>query len=349
MTSSIRTSEASLPLRVRSIRSLLRAWQQGWLFSLAAVLVNGPALAAPATDRDRYPSRPIRFLVPNPPGGANDVLARILGQKLSEAMGQPVIIDNRPGGAGIIATELVARAMPDGHTLLLGFNGNLAFTPTLRRTPYHPVRDFAPVALVADSQYLMVAHASVPNSLKAFVSYAKSRPGQINYATAGSGSPSHLAVELFKLAAGVNLVHVAYNGGAPAATAVMAGEAQLFIGSVPVTLPHVRAGRLHALGVTGLTRSPIATEIPTIAELGYPGFEVSSWYGVLVPARTPNAVVARLNAEILKLLRLPDAIEQMRRQGLDATGSTPQQFAAHLEREVSKWARVVRESGIKAD
>jgi len=316
------------------------------LCSLAAVLVAGPALAA---DTDRYPSRPIRFLVPNPPGGANDVLSRILGQKLSDAMGQPVIIDNRPGGAGILATELVARAVPDGHTLLLGFNGNLAFTPALRRTPYDPLKDFSPVALVADSQYLMVAHNSVPNSLKAFVAYAKSRPGQINYSTAGSGSPSHLAVELFKQAAGINLVHVAYNGGAPAATAVMSGEAQLFVGSVPVTLPHVRAGRLHALGVTGLKRSAIAAEIPTIAEAGYPGFEVSAWYGVMVPARTPNAIIARLNAEILKLLRLPDAIEQMRRQGLDATGSTPEQFAAHIAREVPKWASVVKNAGIKAD
>ncbi len=313
---------------------------------MAVALVAGPALAA---DTDRYPSRPIRFLVPNPPGGANDVLTRILGQKLAEAMGQPVIVDNRPGGAGIVATELVARAMPDGHTLLLGFNGNLAFTPALRRTPYDPVSDFAPVALVADSQYLMVAHASVPSSLKAFVSYAKSRPGQINYSTAGSGSPSHLAAELFKQAAGVNLVHVAYNGGAPAATAVMAGESQLFIGSVPVTLPHVKAGRLQGLGVTGSRRSPIAPEISTIAELGYPGFEVSAWYGVLVPARTPNAVVARLNAEILKLLRLPDTVEQMRRQGLDATSSTPQQFATQIGREVSKWARVVKNAGIKAD
>lgn len=324
----------------------LGAWRHGCLCWLAAALVAGPALAAAA---DPYPSRPIRFLVPNPPGGANDVLTRIVGQKLSEAMGQPVIVDNRPGGAGILATELAARAVPDGHTLLLGFNGNLAFTPALRRTPYDPVRDFAPVASVADSQYLMVAHAAVPSSLKAFVSYARSRPGQINYSTAGSGSPSHLAAELFKQAAGINLVHVAYNGGAPAATAVMSGEAQLFIGSVPVTLPHVRAGRLHALGVTGSSRAPIAQEIPTIAEAGYPGFEVSAWYGVLVPARTPNAVVARLNAEILKLLRLPDAIEQMKRQGLDATGSTPQQFAAHIGREVSKWARVVKEAGLKAD
>ena len=332
--------------RALSIRRPLRAWRRGWLFALAAPLVAGPALAA---DTDVYPSRPIRFLVPNPPGGANDVLARILGQKLADAMGQPVIIDNRAGGAGIIATELVARAMPDGHTLLLGFNGNLAFTPALRRAPYDPVSDFAPVALVADSQYLMVAHASVPTPLKAFVSYAKSRPGQINYATAGSGSPSHLAVELFKQAAGINLVHVSYNGGAPAATAVMAGESQLFIGSVPVTLPHVKAGRLHALGVTGSRRSPIAPDISTIAELGYPGFDVSAWYGVLVPARTPNAVVARLNAEILKLLRLPDTVEQMRRQGLDATSSTPQQFAAQIGREVSKWARVVKDAGIKAD
>lgn len=296
-----------------------------------------------------YPAQPIRFLVPNPPGGASDVIARILGQKLSEALGQQVVVDNRAGGGGTIATEAAARASPDGHTLLLGFIGTLAMAPALLRTPYDPIRDFAPVSLVAASQYLMVAHPSVPKSLKEFVAYAKSRPGQLNYASAGNGSPSHLAAELFKGASGIHLAHISYKGGGPAATAVMAGEAQLFLGSIPATLPQVRAGRLHGLGVTGSKRLSAAPDIATIAELGYPGFEVTAWHGVLVPARTPPAIVKRLNAEILKALHSPDVAEQMARQGLDTVGSSPAEFAAHLKLEVPKWARVVKEAGIKPD
>lgn len=313
----------------------------GWA---AALWLPVPALSAAA-----YPAQPIRLLVPNPPGGATDVLARILGQKLGDALGQPVVIDNRAGGGGIIATEIAARAAPDGYTLLLGFNGNMAYSPALVRTPYDPLKDFAPVALVAASQYLMVAHPSVPKSLKEFVSYAKSRAGQVNYASAGNGTPSHLAAELFKQAAGVTLVHVPYKGGAPAATGVIAGEAHIFLGSIPATLPQVKAGRLHALGVTGASRAATAPEIPTIAELGYPGFEVTAWYGVLVPARTPNAIVARLNAEIIKVLRTPGTAEQMSRQGLETNPSSPQEFAAHLKREVPRWARIVKDAGIKAD
>lgn len=312
-------------------------------------LVTLSVLAMPALGAAAYPAQPIRLLVPNPPGGATDAIARILGQKMGDSLGQQIVIDNRAGGGGIIATELAARATPDGYTLLLGFIGNMAINPALVRAPYDPIRDFAPVSLAAASQYLMVIHPSVPRPLKEFVAYAKSRPGQINYASAGNGSPSHLAAELFKQAAGVNLVHVAYKGGPPAATAVISGEAQLFLGSIPATLPQVKAGKLHALGVTGASRSPIAPEIPTIAELGYPGFEVTSWYGVLVPARTPNAIVTRLNTEILKALRAPDTVEQMTRQGLDATGSSPDEFAAHLKREVPRWARVVKEAGIKAE
>ncbi len=316
---------------------------------LCLALLGLSAGPLPVSGAQAYPSQPIRFLVPNPPGGASDVLARIVGQKLGDSLGQQVVVDNRAGGGGTIATEAAARAAPNGYTLLLGFIGTLAMAPALLRTPYDPIRDFAPVSLVAASQYLMVAHPAVPKSLKEFVAYAASRPGQINYASAGNGSPSHLAAELFKAATGVNLTHVPYKGGAPAATAVIAGEAQLFLGSIPATLPQVKAGRLHALGVTGARRLPAAPEIPTIAEQGYPGFEVTSWHGVLVPARTPIAIVTRLNSEILKALQAPDVAEQMARQGLDAVGSSPGDFAALLKREVPKWARVVKEAGIKAD
>jgi tripartite-type tricarboxylate transporter receptor subunit TctC len=304
-----------------------------------------PAFAAETT----YPSHPLRFLVPNPPGGATDAVARIVGQKLGEAMGQQVVIDNRPGGGGIIATETAARASPDGYTLLLGFNGNLTFSPSLVRTSFDVIRDFAPVSLVASSQYLIVVNPSMPKTLKDFVTYAKARPGQVNYASAGNGSPAHLGAELLKQALGVNIVHIAYKGGAPAATAVIAGEAQLFVGSIPATLPQVKAGKLNGLAVTGRRRITTAPDIATVAELGYPDFELTAWYGVLVPARTPEVIIKRLNAEILKLLRSPDTLEQMGRHGLDPIGSSPAEFAAHLKREVPKWARVVKEAGIKAD
>jgi tripartite-type tricarboxylate transporter receptor subunit TctC len=296
-----------------------------------------------------YPAQPVRLLVPNPPGGATDAMARIVAQKLGEAFGQQLVVDNRPGGGGIIATELAARATPDGYTLLLGFNGNMVYAPAIVRTPYDPLNDFAPIGLAATSQYLMVAHPSMPKSLKEFVAYAKAHPGKINYASVGNGSPSHLAAELFKQAAGINLVHVAYKGGAPAATAVIAGEAQVFLGSIPATLPQVKAGRLNALGVTGPSRTPSAPDIPTIAELGYPGFEVTAWYGLLAPARTPDAVVRKINADLQRAMRTPDAVEQMTRQGLEPTESTPEVFAAHLKRELQKWRAVVKQAGIKAD
>lgn len=316
--------------------------------SIVAALC-GSLQPAAAGEPSAASSQPIRLLVPNPPGGATDALARILAQKLTETTAQQVIVDNRAGGGGILATEIAARAAPDGRTMLLGFNGNLAFSPAIQRAPYDAIRDFAPVSLVASSQYLIVSHPSVPRSLKDFVAYAKARPGQLNYATAGTGSPSHLAAELLKQAAGINVVHVPYKGGAPAATAVISGEAQLFIGSIPATLPQARAGKLTALAVTGPSRSAIAPDVPTVAELGYPGFEVTAWYGVLFPARTPAEHIARLNGHILKILRLSDALEQMNRQGLDPIGSTPEAFAAHLKREIPKWARVVKEAGIKGE
>ena len=316
--------------------------------TLCTALLVPSAAVAPAAAAE-YPSQPLRFLVPNPPGGATDALARILGQKLGEALRQQVVIDNRAGGGGIIATETASLASPDGYTLLLGFIGPMVVSPALVRTRYDPVRDFAPVTLAAAAQYLMVVNPAVPATLKEFVAHAKSRPGQINYASAGNGSPSHLAAELFKSRAGINLLHVPYKGGAPAATAVLAGEAQLFFGSIPATLPQVKAGKLAALGVTGAARSPVAPEYPTVAELGYPGFEVTSWYGVLVPVRTPVAIVARLNTELLKILRAPDVVELMKRQGLDVIGSTPAEFAAHLKTEVAKWAAVVKTAGIKVD
>ena len=317
---------------------------------LTLLLALQSAAAGAAQTRPPYPVRPVRLIVATVPGGGTDAIARILGSRLSELLGQPFVIDNRGGAGGIIGTETVARAAPDGYTLLMGFIASLAMNPALVRTPYDPNTDFTPVSLVAEAQYVVTIHPSVPaRSLKELVAYAKANPGRINYASAGNGTPVHLAAELFKSVAQINLVHIPYKGGGPAAAALLSGEAQLIFGSVTATMPQITGGKLIALAVTGRSRLPSAPELATVAELGYPGFEVTSWYGVLGPARMPAAIVATLNRAVLSALRIPEVREQMARQGMDAIASTPAAFAAHLQRETAKWARVTRQAGIKAD
>ena len=325
-----------------------------YLYNFSAALLALMSLlcatSAQAAVGDDYPSRPVRLLVPNPPGGGSDAVARILAQKLGERLNQQFVVDNRAGGGGIIANETVARANPDGYTLLLAFIGPVAISPALTKVPYDSVKDFAPVALAAAGQYMLVLHPSVPaKSLKDFVAYAKANPGKINYASAGNGSPLHLAAELFKARAGVNMVHVPYKGGGPATAAILAGEVQAVFGSLTSVVPQIKAGKLTAIGVTGAKRSTLAPEYATIAELGYPGFEMTSWYGVLLPAKSPPAVTAKLNAGINESLQAKDVIDSLKRQGLDATGGAPEVFAAHIKSELAKWAKVVKDAGIKAD
>ncbi|MCW5576470.1 MAG: tripartite tricarboxylate transporter substrate binding protein [Burkholderiales bacterium] len=327
-------------------------FKNNYLLNIAfALCALAPAFAAaPVQAAADYPSRPVRLLVPNPPGGGSDAVARILAQKLGERMNQQFVVDNRAGGGGIIANETVARANPDGYTLLLAFIGPVAISPALTKVPYDSVKDFAPVALVAGGQYMLVLHPSVPaKSLKDFVAHAKANPGKVNYASAGNGSPLHLAAELFKSRAGVDMVHVPYKGGGPATTAILSGEVQAVFGSLTSVVPQVKAGKLTPIGVTGAKRSQLAPEYPTIAELGYPGFEMTSWYGILLPARTPQAIVGKLNAAVNEALKAKDATDALRRQGLDATGGTPAEFAAHIKSELAKWAKVVKDAGIKAD
>lgn len=329
----------------------MKPWMKlnGLLITLLAALFVAP-LQAMAAAGDDYPARPVRLLVPNPPGGGSDAVARILAQKLTERFSQQFVVDNRAGGGGIIANETVARANPDGYTLLLAFIGPVAISPALTRVPYDSVKDFAPVALTAAGQYMLVLHPSVPaKSLKDFVAYAKANPGKINYASAGNGSPLHLAAELFKSRAGINMTHIAYKGGGPATAAILAGEVQAVFGSLTSAIPQVRAGKLTALGVTGAARSPLAPEFATIAELGFPGFEITSWYGVLAPARTAPVIITRLNGALNEALRAKDVIDSLRRQGLDATGGTPELFAAHIKSELAKWAKVVKDGNIRAD
>jgi len=317
----------------------------GACFLMLACLVCGAALAA-----DTYPARPIRLLVPFAPGGGADALARIITPRLSEGMGQQWVVDNRGGAAGNIAADLVARAAPDGYTAFMGFNTVLTVNPTLYKLPFSVEQDLQPATLLATAQYILVLHPGVPaNTLKEFVALAKQKPGLLNYASAGVGSPLHLAAELFKKRAGINMVHLAYKGGGPAAAAVLSGEAQVIFGSVAASIPQVKAGKLKALATTGTKRSKVAPELPTIAESGFPGFDVSSWYALLVPAKTPTAIVNRMRDEAIRALQHPDVQQAMLRQGLEAETSTPQELAARIRAETRVWAEVIKEAGIKAE
>ena len=305
---------------------------------------------ASGAESSAYPTRPIRLLVPFAPGGGADTLSRIITPKLHDALGQPWVVDNRGGAAGNIAAEIVARAAPDGHTVFMGFNTVLTVNPSLYKLSYSVAKDFRPVTLLATAQYILVLHPSVQAAtLNEFIALAKRKPGSLNYSSAGVGSPLHLAAELFKKRAGISMVHLAYKGGGPAAAAVLAGEAQLLFGSVASSLPQVKAGRLRALATTGTKRAKVAPELPTIAESGFPGFDVSSWYALLVPAGTSPAIVNRIRGAAIKAVELPDVQEAMSRQGLDVETSTPQELAARIKSETAVWAGVIREAGIKAD
>jgi len=320
----------------------------GWR---AAAVLAALALASGATVlAQEYPAKPIRVVVPFPPGGGTDLMARTVMQKLGESLGATMVIDNRGGAGGSIGSELVAKSPADGYTVLI-VSGAHAINPSLYpKLSYDSVRDFAPVTMFTSGPGLLVVHPSVPaKTVKEFIALAKSRPGQLNYASAGIGTPPHLAGELFKTMAGVELVHVPYKGNGPAYTDLIGGHVSVMFPTIPTAIPHVRAGKLRALAVTTRNRTPIAPELPSISESGVPGYDVSSWYGLLAPAGTPAAVVAKLQREIAKVLRLPDVGEKLTAQGLDLVGSTPEAFAAVIKSEIVKWAEVVKASGARAD
>ncbi|MCC7485210.1 MAG: tripartite tricarboxylate transporter substrate binding protein [Burkholderiales bacterium] len=312
--------------------------------ALHAVLASFPAQG------QGFPNRPVRLLVPFAAGGGADTLSRILAPRLHESLGQPWVVDNRGGAAGNLAAETVARAAPDGHTVFMGFSTVLTVNPSLYKLPYSVEKDLLPVTLLATAQYILVVHSSVPaGSLQGLIALAKSKPRSLNYASAGVGSPLHLAAELFKKRAGVDLVHIAYKGGGPAAASVLAGETQVLFGSVASSMPHVKSGRLKALATTGARRAKIAPDLPTIAESGFPGFDVGSWYALLVPAGTPAAVVKRMREAAIAAVALPDVAAAMARQGLEAETGTPQALAARIRSETAVWAGVIRDAGIKAE
>ncbi|HET7765088.1 MAG TPA: tripartite tricarboxylate transporter substrate binding protein [Burkholderiales bacterium] len=298
-----------------------------------------------------YPSKPIRLIVPFAPGGGNDNVARLVGKRLGEGLGQPVVVDNRPGAGGVVGAELAAKSAPDGYTLFLGGVGSHAINPNLvKNLPYDPVRDFAPVELLAQAPLVLVVHPSVPaRDIAEFVAYARRNPGKLNFASNGNGSSSQLAAVMFDSMAGIDMVHVPYKGLSPALTDLLSGQVQLMFSSVVAILPHIKAGKLRGLAVTGTKRLALLPGLPTIAESGFPGYQASSWYGILAPAGTPRDIVARLNAELAKALERPEVRSSLLAEGAEPAGGTPEAFAAHIRAEKERLGRVIREAKISLE
>jgi tripartite-type tricarboxylate transporter receptor subunit TctC len=317
---------------------------------LAGCCVLALSAIAPAAGQG-YPTRPVRMIVPFPPGGGNDILARTVGNRLTEVIGQQVVVDNRGGAGGLIGAQLAATAIPDGYTIFLGSVGNLAQIPALKSDlPYHPLKDFAAVSLLATSAFVLAVHPAVPaKSVKELIALAKASPGKLNYASAGPGSSLHMAAELFKHATATDIVHVPYKGANPALTDLISGRVQLVFSTMPPVLPHVRSGKLRGLAVTTAKRASAAPELPTIAESGVANFEVSNWQGIVVPVKTPKPLVQKLNRDLMATLQLPGMTESLAAQGLEPAGSTPEDFAALVRREISKYTQVVKVAGIRVD
>jgi len=302
-----------------------------------------------AAAQAQYPSRPIRLVVPYPPGGPTDFVGRAVAAKLTALLGQQIVVDNRPGAATVIGSDLVARSAPDGYNLLFGTGGGTFLAPLiLPKVPYDPQKDFAPVAMLVMSPQVLVVHPSVgANSVKELIAVAKTKPGQLNYSSVGTGTAPHLGGELFKSLAGVDIVHVPYKGTAPAMTDLIAGRVQLAFSSIPTVLAHVQAGRLKMLGTGGSKRSPALPDIPPVADT-VPGFELVTWYAIFAPAGTPAAIVNRLNGEIAKALKDADIQKRFGEQGLEITLMTPRELKRYAETDVSRWARLIKAANIKA-
>ncbi len=318
------------------------------LFAILAVLgMACPAIAA----AQNYPSKPVRFVVPFAPGGSTDTLARSMSQKLSDSLGQQVVVDNRPGANGDIGMQIVARAPADGYTIVLGYIANLGIGPSLYdKMPYDPVKDFAPITQVAVASNILVVHPSVPaKDFREFIAYAKANPKKVNFASAGVASVGHLTGELLNELAGMDMVHVPYKGSGQAISDLVGGHVKVMISGMASTLPHVRSGKLRALVTTGMKRTPATQDVPTIAESGFPKFEATSWFGVLAPAKTPRPVISRLNTEIARTLQQPEVVQRLHAVGFEIVTGTPEAFSAYIKSEIKKWEKVVKASGAKPE
>lgn len=314
------------------------------LASLAAATGAQHSLAA----EPPYPTKPIRVIIGFPPAGAADIFARMVGQKLAEAWGQPVVIDNRPGAGSTIGSEIAANATPDGHTIMAVSASYATSAGLYRKISYHPVKSFAPITMIASNANVLLAHPSVPaKSAKELIAMARSNPGKLTMGSAGTGSITHLAGELFANMAGIKVTHVPYKGGGPNVTALLSGEIQITVASVPASLGHVKAGRMKALGLTSLRRSPVLPGVPTIAESAVPGYEAKNWYGMLAPAGVPKPIVEKLNGQINHTLRIPDIAEAIAKQGADVEGGSSEEFGKYLRSEIAKWSKVIQAAGVQ--
>ena len=313
--------------------SLCAAW--GWLH---------------AADTPTYPNRPLRFVVPFPPSGSNDIIARALATKLAEDLGQQVVVDNRGGANGIIGTDLTAKSPPDGHTFLIVGNGFANNASIYRKLPYNPERDFAPVSLVGFGSFVLVVHPSVPaRTVSELVALAKASPGKLTMASAGMGNMAHLCGELFMSLTGTRFVHVPYKGGGPAITELIGGQVSLYFSTIIVALPHIKAGKLRGLGVTGTQRASVAPELPTIAEGGVPGYAADGWYGTLMPARTPQRIITHFASSLHRALHAADVKQRLATQGIDTAISTPDELRRIIAADIVKWGKVVRDAGIQPE
>ena len=314
---------------------------------VAAVL----ALFSAQLHAQSYPSKPIRIIVPVATGGIADYYSRVIGAKLTEAWGQPVLVENRPGGGGNIGSDIVAKSPADGYTMVMGFVGSHAVNPFLiKNMPYDPQRDFVPVAMAIEAEGMLAVHPSTPvRTVADLIALARAQPGKLSYASGGVGTSSHLAGELFKSMTGTDIVHIPYKGNAPAITDLIGGQTQLTFATMPTVIPHVRAGKLRGVAVIGSTRSAAAPELPTIAEAGVPGFSVNNWIGLFAPAGTPAEIVRKVNAEVMRVMRLPEVTRRMEVEGERFTPNSPEEFAQFVRSEVAKWGKVVKDAGLKAD
>ena len=318
--------------------------------SLHVLMAGAFAIVAAGALAQPYPSRPIRIVVPFGAGGGADLVTRFLAQRLTGALGTSVVVDNRPGGGGLIGTQIVATAAPDGYTLVEASATTLAVLPAMTKAPYDALKDLAPITVMGAQPHVVVVHPSVPvKSIQELIALAKAKPGGLNYASSGNGGPNHLGTELFKLEAGIQMTHVPYKGNGPALTDVLGGQVQLSMLTVAPSLPHIKSGKLRPLAATSPARLPVLPDLPTVAELGFPGFEVRSWYGLLAPARTPKAIIAKLHQTIAEQLKQPDAVEGLVKQGVDPIANTPDEFAAHIRAEIKRWGRVIKAIGLKLD
>ena len=316
--------------------------------AFAAIILALGMLLMPAAGAQSFPSKPIQIIVPVGPGGINDIISRLIGQKLSESWGQPALIVNRPGAGGIIGTELAAKAAPDGHTMVMVYSSHPVNPSLYSKLPYDSIRDFEPVTMVNTVNLVLVVNQAVPaQSLSELIALARAEPGKLNYGAVGTGSLGHLAALVLTRMANVDIVHLPYKSSPEVTTALLSGDAKLFFDSPITALPHIRSGRTRPLAVTSATRSSALPNVPTMAEAGLPGYEVMGWNGLLAPAGTPKLVIARLNAEIVRILRSPEVMSTLNAQGVDVVGGTPEEFASAIRNDIAKWAQIIKQAGIR--